>query len=227
LIQHIIDFPESARVDRIIPKKKIYDKAAVINRVKNAFIKEVEQIRWLYKLSPETINIPASKSVQEIQVFHIRLREQGEIEEVLVQIDKSIPSPILFMLQFEEQIRYVACFKRPSQAGRAKWVTSEYFGTNWIQEQAGHKSLPVTLTIESLYFQFLKWIIPIEIRDNEELSGLVQRAELLRMKECAGERLSSRLQKEKQFNRKVEINTELRTIRGEIDELLLSTNSRT
>ncbi len=221
MIDRIIDFPLAAKVDRIIPKKKIYDRANVTNRVKKIFIAEIEQIRWLFKLSPETINIPATNSVQEIQVFHLRLRGNGKTEDALLQIDKAIPSPILFVLQLEERFRYVGCYKRANLSDRAKWVTSEYFSAEWISEPSQHQPLPVSINLEALYHHFLRGLIPIEIRDNEDIAGLIQRAEMLRIKEREEERLQSRLQIEKQFNRKVEINAELRTIKTEIEKLSL------
>lgn len=227
MIQHIIDFPSSARVDRIISKKKIYDKSDVTNRVKKIFIDKIEQVRWLYKLSPETINIPATETVQELQVFYLRLKKSDKTEDILIQIDKSIPSPILFILQFEKRIRYVASYKRPNQADHSKWVTSEYFSSGWIPESSDHKPLPVTINMEAIYHHFLRWLIPIKMRKNEDISSLVQRAELLRIKEREHERLNSKLHKEKQFNRKVEINTELKTISAEINRLSLLANSNT
>ena len=227
MIDRIIDFPNGAKVDRLIPKKKIYDKANVTNRVKKIFINEIEQIRWLHKLSPETINIPATDSVQELQVFHLRLRGKGKIEDALLQIDKAIPSPILFILQLEERFRYVGCYKRANLSDRAKWVTSAYFSASWILDDSEHQPLPVSINLEALYHHFLRGLIPIEIRDNEDISSLFQRAEMLRIKEREAERLQSRLQIEKQFNRKVEINTELRSIREEIEQLSVSTNSKT
>jgi len=219
LIDYIIDFPEAARVDRIIPKTKIYEKAGATNRVRNLFVREIEQIRWLYKLSPETVNLKATKSVQEIQVFQLVLKQDLKSDDVLMSIDATIPSPILFILERDEQIRYCACYKRPSLVDQKKWVTSEYFKTAWISSTAKHRSLPVVVSLKALHDHFLRGLIPIEIWDDENIDQLVQRAETLRIKEREFERLEARLQKERQFNRKVEINSELRLISTEIDSL--------
>lgn len=219
MIDHIIDFPQGARVDRLIPKQKIYDKANVTNRVKSIFIAEIDQIRWLYKLSPETINIPATDSVQEIQVFHIRLRGKGKTADALLQIDKAIPSPILFILQLEARFRYVACYKRANLSDRAKWVISEYFSSDWISERREHQPLPLAINLETLYHHFLRGLIAIEMRDGENFSELIQRAEAIRVKEKEAERLQSRLQSEKQFNRKVTINAELRELKQKLEDL--------
>ena len=42
--------------------------------MKDLFVAQVEQIVWQYKLAPETINLPATPGVPEIQVFGIGSR---------------------------------------------------------------------------------------------------------------------------------------------------------
>lgn len=224
MIDYILDFPEAARVGRIIPKTKIYDKAGATNRVKNLFVREIEQIRWLYKLSPETINLKSTKSVLELQVFQLVLKQDLKSDDVLKNIDSTVPSPILFVLELDERVRYCACYKRPSLVDRKKWVTSEYFKSAWISSTAKHRSLPVVVSLEALYDHFIRGLIPIEIRDDENMDQFVQRAETLRIKEREVERLEVRLMKERQFNRKVEINAELRTISKEINTLRIPRN---
>ena len=54
---------------------------------------------------------------------------------------------------------------------------------------------------------------------NETLAELVSRVEHLRLKENEVQKIISKLAKEKQFNRKVEINAQLRAIRQELENL--------
>jgi hypothetical protein len=222
LIDKIIDFPEAARVNRIISKNKIYDKAGVSNRIKKIFIEEVEQIRWMYKLSPETINIPSTESVKEIQVFNLLLKRSTKSEDVMLQIDKSIPSPILFVLNLEDHLKYVASFKRPNIADSTKRVISSYFGSEWLPVTNKHQHLPVTINLEALFHRFISLILPIEKRDLEPFSDFIQRVETIGSKEKKATRLESKLSQEKQFNRKVEINKLLRNVQADIKELSLS-----
>ena len=52
-------YPKQAEVNRVVPKIKIYAHAKPSKRVKELFVSEVGEILWKYKLSPETINLPA------------------------------------------------------------------------------------------------------------------------------------------------------------------------
>ena len=92
------DYPKSAAFGRVLPKNKIYEHAGANTALKDLFVREVDQIVWRYKLAPETINLSATKSVAEIQVFDISLKTRQLDEAVLRAIDKAIPFPLIFEL---------------------------------------------------------------------------------------------------------------------------------
>ena len=139
----VYKFPESAKFGRVIPKSKIYQHASPSTKVKNLFVQQVEKITWSYKLSPETINIPASDGVQEIQVFTVSLRTGELSTDVMHTIDKAIPSPILFELKYGGKTKYAAGYKRPSEADKSKWVVSSYMQSDWLKGNAPVSELPV------------------------------------------------------------------------------------
>lgn len=215
----LFEYPKSAVCGRILPKNKIYEHGSPTSAVKELFVRQVDQIVWQFKLSPETINLPRSRSVPEIQVFSVTLRE-GEIKrDVLRFMDQSIPYPIFFELCFEDQIKAVAAYKRPSEVDKTKWVLSDYFETSWLPKETPRKPLPLVLNLESLYASLLTSLIPFPIRLGEGLQDFVARMELFRSRQKEMEKCESRLKKEKQFNRKVKINAELLELKKEIKTL--------
>ena len=70
----LFDYPKKAFFGKTIPKTKFYEHGNVSSKLKELFVKQVDQITWLYKLAPETINVQATKGVPEIQVFEIALK---------------------------------------------------------------------------------------------------------------------------------------------------------
>ncbi len=215
----LFTFPPNAAFGKVLPKGKIYEHASPSASVRELFIREVDKITWSYKLSPDTINLPARGGVQEIQVFTLALKAKSLSQAVLTTIDKAIPSPIFFMLSFEDQIRYVATYKRPSEADKSKWVVSSYFESDWMAVDTESRPLPLALDMGSLYHQLLKQLIPLQAREGESMEALVERCERLKKLEREVERTQSRLNGEKQFNRKVEINAELRKFKLELEEM--------
>lgn len=215
----IYDFPKAAAFGRKVAKSKIYQHATPSIKVKNLFVQQVEKITWTYKLSPATINLPASDGVQEIQVFTISLRTGELSQDVLNTIDKAIPSPILFELKYVDKTKYAASYKRPSEADKSKWVVSSYFQSAWLEENATVSKLPVVLTMGALYQSFLTSLSPLPFKKGEDLDRLVSRIDLLRIKEREAEKLENRINKEKQFNRRVELNKTLNKLKQEIEKI--------
>ncbi len=219
VVQKLYKFPAAAKFGKIVSKSKIYEHASPNTKVKKLFADEIEKITWAYKLSPATINLPASDGVQEIQIFAITLKTDTLSHEVLQTIDKAIPSPILFMLSYNGKCRYVAAYKRPSEADKSKWVISNYLETDWRGDSQEKSELPVVLNMAALYQSFLKAIIPLPFRKGEALDGVVLRVDQLRIKEREADKLESRMNKEKQFNRRVELNRSLNELNQEIENL--------
>ncbi len=212
-------FPDKAAFGRVLPKEKIYTYANPSRAVRNTFVSQVQKIVWQYKLAPETINLPARSKVPEIQIFDIHLKEGGLDESVLRCIDKAIPFPIFYRLMFQERFKVMAAYKRPSEADTAKWVVDGYYATDWLSPGQDLTALPVALDLAALYEQMLRQLMPLPSRQGESLRAQAERidAVLQKQKECRN--LEARMQREKQFNRKVELNTQLRNIKNEIESL--------
>lgn len=215
----LFTFPQAAALGKNLAKSKIYEHGTPSSKVKGLFVKEVEKIIWSYKLSPATINRPASDGVQEIQIFTIALKTGELSQQVLQAIDKVIPSPIFFELTYGGKIRYAASYKRPSEVDKAKWVISSYFQSDWMNNDDPAVELPVVLNMGMLYHSFLTALSPILVRQGEELGDLVSRVDFLRGKEREAEKLEGRIRKERQFNRRVALNRTLNELTAGIERL--------
>ena len=206
----------------MLPKSTIYDHAAPNSKIKELFVQEVEKIIWSYKLSPATINLPASDGVREIQIVTIALKTAELSQKVLYTMDKAIPSPILFELKHCGRTQYTACYKRPSETDNSQWVVSAYFKSADCADERRlehPKALPVVLNMGALYEALLLDLLPLKKRDGEKLDALVQRADILRSKESEAAVLLGRVNKEQQFNRRVALNRTLNALKAEIEEL--------
>lgn len=213
------DYPKSAAFGRVVPKNKIYDHAGANTALKDLFVREVDQIVWRFKLAPETTNLGATKTVAEIQVFGVSLKTGNLDEAVLRAIDRAIPFPLIFELTWRGKRKATAAFKRPSEADGAKWVISEYFATDWAPEDAPRQPLPIALDLGALYDRMLTAMMPSPVQTDEDIQARVNRMEAIRAKIRQVERIKARLTREKQFNRRVAINAELRAAKQELERL--------
>lgn len=215
-----ISYPKQATFGRSLPKNKIYEHSGATAGVRELFVRQVEQIVWQYKLAPETINLPAKPGVPEVQVFAIQLKTPELNQEVLRCIDGAVQFPIIFELGFDGRTQVVAAYKRPNESDASRWVLSDYFATEWLPSDVQRTAMPLALDLGSLYEQVLQRLVPLPARQQERLADLVARVEQVTAKQREVEKTASKLAKEKQFNRKVEINATLRQLKNELEQLI-------
>jgi len=222
------DYPKAAAFGRVVPKSRIYEHAGASTALRDLFVTQVDQIVWKYKLAPETTNLAATKAVSEIQVFGISLRTATLDEEVLRAIDRAIPFPLLFELTWSGKRKAVAAFKRKAlnaagDADATKWVVSGYFATDWTPDDAARRPLPVALNLGGLYDALITALMPKAAAEaehaGEDIQTRVARMEAIRTKAREVDRIKARLAREKQFNKRVAINAELRAARQELAHL--------
>ena len=215
----LYDYPKQATFMRPVPKSKIYDYARPSRAVRDRFVNEVDKIIWQYKLAPETINIAAKPAVPEIQVFGLSLKTKTLSDTVLRTIDKAIFFPIFYELSYENQIKITAAYKRPSEADSGKWVVDAYFESPWLAADSPRDPLPLALDMEKLYEHMLRSLMPLPPRPEESLKAYAERLGRIQSKQKERVKLETRLQREQQFNRKVEINAQLRGLKNELEIL--------
>lgn len=226
----LIGYPERARVGRVVPKNRIVVSGAPGRRVRDQVTNQVARITWQHKLAQETLNLKGSKAVPEIQIFRLALKPAGVSDElpvaVLRCIDRAIGFPIIFELTSSREdgatrdaIRVAATYKRPSEADASKWVIDDYFATDWLPADTPRAPLPVALDLPRLYEQLLRELLPIQAWPGETMAALVERHGRITAKQRECRQLEARIQREKQFNRKVELNGQLRALKAELDTL--------
>ncbi|MGZ8181830.1 MAG: DUF4391 domain-containing protein [Methylobacter sp.] len=215
----LFHYPKQAAFERPLPKNKIYEHAKPSSAVREQFVTQVDKIVWQYKLAPETVNLPARPGVPEIQIFAIALKTPELNEDVLRCIDQAIPLPIIYQLTFEDRIKSKAAYKRPSDADASKWVIDSYFETAWQANDTERSELPVALDLAGLYEQMLRQLLPLPPRAGETLKAQVERLGQIRNKQNECRKMEARLQKEQQFNRKVELNAQLRVLQAALEKL--------
>jgi len=220
----LFDYPKQAEFGRIVAKNKIYERVKPSRKIQDAFVSQVGKIVWKYKLAPKTTNLPETAKVKEIEVFELALKLDKQTESIdkniLRCIDKAIAHPIIFHLVYADKVKVMAAYKRPSGSDASKWVLGdEYFETEWLPVATERQNLPVVLNLSALYEYILRELMPLQARENEALGSHIQRMEQVMVKGKEHKKLAARMNKEKQFNRKVEMNAELRALSNEIEQL--------
>ena len=212
-------YPKSCAFGRVVSKAKLFGAAKAGKSLREKYTQQVSQIRWAYKLYPEGLNLTGSKAVPEIQIFSVSLKTPNFDQVILSHIDKAVTYPIIFEVSFEEWVKVIAAYKRPSDAGRSHWVCSDYFETDRQDSHAPRSPLPIALSLEGLYSHLIRSLMPYPAKEGESLQVQADRISEIKSQEKTCERLKSKVSKEKQFNRRVAFNQELRAAEMRLSEL--------
>jgi hypothetical protein len=211
------NLPDSTFVKRIIPKNAFDDYTNT--RQKKEFAKVVEKIRWLNKISKETINLEFNE-IQEIQIFEIELREKKEIPKLLEVIEKAIPYHIIFLVHYKDEAYISTTKKHPNPLDENKSVIDWTFKSDWFKLSESKYILELRKNIDFVYKTFCLKISGAKLPEETPIAELINNQEKIKTLKNEIDSLKSQIAKEKQFNKKVELNLKLKEVENNLNKFL-------
>ena len=210
-------FPASTEFGKRIPKQKFYENIDITPTLKRVFVEQIRLIYWRNKLATTTLNLAAGDAVKEIEVFEVLLNAPQIDEAVLRQIDREIPYHILFILTYDGKAQAWIGYKEAAASGSNAFKVSRYYHTDWVPEDELRFRVD-GLNMDAVYESLVRQIAggALQADSGESLQASVERDETRRQLEKQIAALESKMRKEKQLNRRMEINAELKRLRKEI-----------
>ena len=210
--------PESTYFGKLVPKNKFYDKLSIDRKLERSFIDQIASIRWVHKLSADTLNVERGSTVQEVEVFHIKLKTTEIDLNILRQMDKQLHYHLIFLLEYEGAYQLWTSYKEESVT--TAFRVGNYYHTDWVTEDAF--SLVIDgLNMDTVYENLVRQIAgDVLAQENaESLKETVERQAAREKLEKEIAKLRAKVRNEKQFNRQVELNAELKRLRKELEKL--------
>ena len=201
------NLPKQTQVNKSIPKNA-FD-SYINSKQKKLFVDIIERIRWTNKLSVETINLEG-KEISEIQIFEVALRQKDNIEKLLEIIDKSIPYHIIFVLNFEDQVKISIAQKHLHPTNENNTVTDWTFKSEWLNKDLIKYQLNLKGTLDSVIKDFCIQLSGKKEDVDLSLNELVEKESQIEKLEKEINKLKSQIKRTKEFNQKVELNALLR-----------------
>ncbi len=216
----MLNLPKSTEFNKRIPKKKFYEQLEVTPEMKRAFVDQIKNIIWRNKIAPSTVNIAAGEKVNEIEIFEVQLTSGDLEEKILKLIDQGIPYHIVFILHNENRIQIWTAFKEAKNKEGTAYKVAAYYHTDWMSEDSFSLELK-GINMDQIYENLVRDIAGNSLLGNEgeSLQESVDRTtEINSLKEKI-EKLQAKVRKEKQFNKKVKLNDELKRLKAELHVL--------
>jgi len=216
----MFQLPKSTLVNRHIPKSKFYMHLQVDRRLKDLFTRQIEKIVWKHKLAKATIHLNPSGDVEEIQIFEIELKEPNCSQDLLRSIDREIPYPILYVLVYGEQAKFVMAYKERHKSDPHRAVVHAYYETDWRPKEQLELNVLQGFDLRAVYENIIRQLMSGKARVATDFSEAIERqARIDKLtKEC--KRLEAKIRSERQFQRKVELNMELQHKKKELEQLI-------
>ena len=218
----MLGLPKSTEFNRRIPKQKFYENLSVTPALKQIFVNEIKAIYWRNKIAAGTINLAVGEVVTEVEVFEVKLNAPQLDVSVLKQIDKEVPYHIIFLLEYEGKYQAWTAYKEAAASGTNAFKVGTYYHTEWLPEE----ELPIRiegLTIDKVYENFVRQIagraLKTEGERTESLKESVERDNRRRELERQIAALQAKIRKERQLNKQVQMNNELKTLKRELEKL--------
>ena len=162
----LYQYPHNAYVGTNIPKNRLYQQGKGGAAIEQLFIDEIEKITWQFKLSAATLNLQVDEKLPEFQIFHIQARVPQISESILHYIDKQIPSPIIFEIEYRNKITVAAAYKRISLADGNKSVQDRYYFSDGLPADTSRQPLPFYLKLSDLYAHLIDRLLPLSDNAN-------------------------------------------------------------
>lgn len=215
----MLGLPKTTEFNKRIPKQKFYENLTVTPGLKRAFTEQVKIIWWRNKIAAATVNLAPGEAVTEIEVMELRLNQPSLDESVLLQIDREIPYHILFLLEYEGKYQAWIGYKEAA-SGSSAFKVSQYYHTDWIESDQLHLRMEGH-SLDAVYENFVRQIageslVPAEAESLHESVERDLRRQQLQKQITA---LENKIRKEKQLNRQVEINVNIKKLKRELEML--------
>ena len=217
----MIGLPKTTEFYKRIPKQKFYENMDISPALKKIFVEQVRIIYWKNKIAASTTNLAAGTDVTELEVFEVRLSSPVLDDSLLRQIDKEIPYHILFLLEYQGKYQAWIGYKEAAASGNKAFKVNGYYHTEWLAED----ELPLKLeglNVDAVYENFVRQIAGDKLKTEvagESLKESVARDEQKQTLQKQIATLQAKIRKEKQLNKQMQMNSELKKLKKELEAM--------
>lgn len=237
--------PPHARVDQRVPKKLLAEQGAPTPADKRAIQDGIEELFWVAALKPSTIGVPLYRDTVreylEISVLTAVLRPSAKAGRLIELIHRAIPYPVVLITSHGKTVSFSVAHKRFSEGMKGQVVAEDLVQTATSAAAARTRveaDFLASLALASqprsdLFSLYQGWCDRVTALEASRLTGsfvlhsaseraserpaaLAEHARLQR--EIAT--LRAQASKEKQLNRRVELNLQLKRLEATLAELI-------
>ena len=239
-IINALAIPKEALVEQRVPKKMLVEQGAPTAADKRKIMDGIEELHWVAALKPTNIGVPAfrdaTREYLEISVLTAELRATAKEPRLIELIHRAIPYPLLLVSSHNGSVALSMAHKRWSQGEGGKVVIEDIRQIPLNENTPSHEestfleNIAVSrLPARDLFALYGGWLDRLAALEAARITGSFRLPESAERAAAVSEHLSmharlkrdlailrARADKEKQVNRRVELNTEIKRLEAEL-----------
>ena len=195
--------PHTTEVRKQLPKKAIYARFDLKPSQRESFDVDIARIDIVSVVSTSTVPaLNVGTDVKEFYLLAVQLKRKEYDNKNIALLTKLIPQRMVFALQFEEQTQFAIY--------HTKLISSVWKAT----EEA---TLPLSgLNLDTVWENIVTHIGEIEVTEGNTLAEQIKVEDVRTRLKSQIASLTHKLNKEKQFNRQMEINAEIKSLKKQL-----------
>ena len=197
--------PQATEIKKQHPKIAIFAKFDLKPSQRESFDADIARIDIVAVVSPTTVPAVAEgENIKEFYVLAVQLKHKDYDSKNIAMLSRLIPQKMVIALHFEEQVQFAV--------SHTKLITSD-----WESDTPDLSFLTLNgLNLDTVWDNIVISIGDIHIEGENTLSEQIKIEDVRVKLKAQIATLTQKLNKEKQFNRQIEINVEIKALRKQL-----------
>lgn len=198
--------PQRTEINKPLHKTKVFEKFDLTASQRDSFDADVSRMVITHVIAESTIpTIKAGKEISDFYVIEVLLKRREYAPKNIELLAKFIPRKILFVLHYEQQSQFAIY--------HTKLICSEW-------QQCDTLNIPLTgLDLDAVWENIVATIGSITVQEGNTLAEQIKNDEQKTKLQKQIQLLQQKLNKEKQYNKQIEINAEIKRLKKQLNDI--------
>ena len=198
--------PQRTEINKPLHKTKVFEKFDLTASQRDSFDADISRMFITHVVAESTIpTIKAGKEIADFYIIEVSLKRREYAPKNIELLAKFIPRKILFVLHFEEQAQFAI--------HHTKLICSEW-------QQRDTLNVPLAgLDLDAVWENIVATIGSITVQEGNTLTEQIKSDEQKTKLQKQIQLLQQKLNKEKQYNKQIEINAEIKRLKKQLNDI--------
>lgn len=198
--------PQRTEINKPLHKTKVFEKFDLTASQRDSFDADISRMFITHVVAESTIpTIKAGKEIADFYIIEVSLKRREYAPKNIELLAKFIPRKILFVLHFEEKAQFAI--------HHTKLICSEW-------QQCDTLNVPLAgLDLDAVWENIVATIGSITVQEGNTLTEQIKSDEQKTKLQKQIQLLQQKLNKEKQYNKQIEINAEIKRLKKQLNDI--------